>query len=258
MIKQLLLIFFFLFVFANAYAQTRDDSTATRPTDSTIKKPTADTALKSKTVDTTEQHAVGDSVAKHKPADTTLKRRVTDTVVKPTPTDSVISKQKTPDGAGKRPVKNAVKQPTAVPPATIHSPVKTLSDERYNMLLKGEDFDNMALAGELNHYPLPDKALKYKVQLGLNPGQITKLKDIVSALHRKKVEMGDFVIRNEKMLDSLFHTKRVDDGTIIFYTNRYGLYMGELRNAILQACYKTEAILSDVQIRKLESLVKIN
>jgi hypothetical protein len=114
--------------------------------------------------------------------------------------------------------------------------------------------DDMSLAGEINHYPLPDKALKYKAQLQLNPGQITKLKDIVANLNRKKKEMGGSIIRNERTLDSLFRTHEVDEGNLIFYTNRYGLYQGELRNAILQACLKTRDILSEVQIRKLESL----
>ncbi len=142
--------------------------------------------------------------------------------------------------------------------ANKHSPVKTLSDKKYNALVRGEDFDNMALVAQLNHYPTPDKALRYKVEIGLNPGQITKLKEIAEALHRKRVEMGENIVRNEKMLDSLFHSKRVEDGTIIFYTNRYGIYLGELRNAVLQACFKTESILSDEQIKRLESLQKAN
>jgi hypothetical protein len=116
--------------------------------------------------------------------------------------------------------------------------------------------DDMSLVGEMNHYPLPDKALKYKVQLGLNPGQITKLKEIVASLDRKKKGMGSSIINNEKTLDSLFRTHEVDEGSLIFYTNRYGLYRGELRNAILQACLKTRDILSEVQIKKLESLEK--
>jgi hypothetical protein len=139
-----------------------------------------------------------------------------------------------------------------------HSPVKTLSDKKYDTLMRGEEFDNMALVAELNHYPLPDKALKYKVEIGLNPGQISKLKEIAEALHRKRVEMGENIVRNEKMLDSLFHSKRVEDGTIIFYTNRYGIYLGEIRNAVLQACFKTENILGDDQIKRLESLHKAN
>ncbi len=145
-------------------------------------------------------------------------------------------------------------------PATIpHSPVRSLSDEKYNALVKGEGFEDMSLVGELNHYPLPDKALKYKVQLGLNPGQITKLKELApQTFSVRKKEMGENIIRNERMLDTLFRKKQIDDGTIIFYTNRYGLYVGEVINAVLQACLNTEAILSDTQIRKLESLVKVS
>jgi hypothetical protein len=173
--------------------------------------------------------------------------------------------QTNPDSSAKRKPADTTKHPVKInrkPPARVstaaipHSPVRSLSDEKYNALLKGEGFDDMSLVGELNHYPLPDKALKFKVQLGLNPGQITKLKELVTNLQRKKKEMGENIIRNERKLDTLFHTKEIVDGTIIFYTNRYGLYMGEVRNAVLQACLNTEEILSDVQIKKLESLVK--
>ena len=70
--------------------------------------------------------------------------------------------------------------------------------------------------------------------------------------------MGENIIHNEKMLDSLFHNKQMTDGILIFYTNRSGLYYGELRGAILLACYNTEQILSDDQIKKLEVLEKGN
>jgi hypothetical protein len=173
--------------------------------------------------------------------------------------------QNNPDSSAKRKPADTARHPVKfmqkpAAGATVtkgpHSPVRSLSDEKYSALLKGEGFDDMSLVGEINHYPLPDKALKYKVPLGLNPGQVTKLKELATNLQRKKVEMGQNIIRNEKMLDTLFRTKQIVDGTIIFYTNRYGLYMGEVRNAVLQACLSTEAILSEVQIRKLESLVK--
>ena len=58
----------------------------------------------------------------------------------------------------------------------------------------------------------------------------------------------------KKKLDALFKARQVDDGIIIFYTNRYGLYQGEIRNAILQACYKTEELLSEGQLKQLEIL----
>ncbi|MDB5025297.1 MAG: hypothetical protein JWP78_3052 [Mucilaginibacter sp.] len=152
----------------------------------------------------------------------------------------------------------SVKAQTHQDSVVRHSPVKTLSDERYNAYLKGDDLDNMALAGELNHFPLPDKVLKFKKQLDLSPIQVGKLNRLATALHRKKLEMGEFIIRNERMLDSLFHIKRQDEGSVIFYANRSGLYYGELRGAILMACYNTEKLLTDAQVRKLEALEKAN
>jgi hypothetical protein len=135
-----------------------------------------------------------------------------------------------------------------------HSPVKTLSGKQYDALLKGEDIYNMELVAELNHYPAPDKVIKFKKELGLSPLQITRLNEINTGLHRKKMEMGAAIIHNERALDSLFRIKQLSDGVIIFYTNRYGLYQGELRNAILQACFTTRKILTQGQITKFERL----
>ena len=72
----------------------------------------------------------------------------------------------------------------------------------------------------------------------------------------KKAEVGQSVIRNEKMLDSIFRTRRVDEGSVIFYGNRYGLYEGEYRTALLMACYKTQKLLTDRQIKRFEALQK--
>jgi hypothetical protein len=138
--------------------------------------------------------------------------------------------------------------------AVNQSLVKSISNERYNALVKGLDLDNMAAVAELNHYPMPDKVLKYKKQLDLSPTQLSKIIAINTELHRKRVEMGGNIIANEKKLDALFKAHQVDDGVIIFYTNRYGLYQGEIRNAILQACYKTEELLSEGQLKQLEVL----
>jgi hypothetical protein len=134
------------------------------------------------------------------------------------------------------------------------SPVKTLTYTQYDALMKGEDLYDMALPATLNHYPMPDDVIKYKKGLDLSPAQISKITAIGKELHRKRVEMGPIIIRNENMLDSLFRTHNIDDGTLIFYANRYGLYQGEIRNAILQACYATEILLSPAQVKRLEEL----
>jgi len=139
-----------------------------------------------------------------------------------------------------------------------HSPLKTLSDTQYNALLTGEDIYGMSLAAELNHYPLPEKVITYKKELALSPLQLSKLTAINNEFERKKLEMGLIIIKNERTLDSIFRYKRLDNGSLIFYTNRYGLYQGELRNTILQACLATRVLLSPQQIAKFEALQKAN
>jgi len=244
MIKQLFLSVLFLVVFATVFAQSKPDSAVKAPVD-TINKMQPDSTVQQHKTDTTGKKALVDSMQNY--ADSTAKqvpvKHHAASPIKHPHTDSVAKVQP-----------RKIDKHASTDNVLKHSTVKTLSDERYTILLKGEDFDQMALAGEMNHYPSPDNALKHKVELGLNPGQLTRLKDISNALHRKKIEMGENIIKNEKMLDTLFQTKQAADGTIIFYTNRYGLYMGEIRNAVLQACLKTRDVLSEAQIKKLEGL----
>ncbi|RYZ99868.1 MAG: hypothetical protein EOP47_15630 [Sphingobacteriaceae bacterium] len=137
---------------------------------------------------------------------------------------------------------------------TQPSPVKTLTLKQYIALQNGDDLYNMAQSGALNHYPLPGNVLKFKKELDLSPVQTTKLTTIDTELLRKKKEMGVFIIRNEKAIDSLFRTRKANDGKVIFYTNRYGIYQGELRNAILQACLSTQKLLTPKQITMFERL----
>ncbi|MDB5089554.1 MAG: hypothetical protein JWR09_3548 [Mucilaginibacter sp.] len=138
------------------------------------------------------------------------------------------------------------------------STLKTLTDEEYTALLNGDDLYHMSLAAELNHFPSPEKALKYKKELDLSPQQTTKLNAIVKELHRKKLEMGLIIIRNERTLDSIFKYNRLDNGSLIFYANRYGLYQGELRNVILQSYLVTKNLLTPQQALKIELLEKRN
>jgi hypothetical protein len=137
-----------------------------------------------------------------------------------------------------------------------HSPLKTLSYEQYDALVKGEDIYGMSLAAELNHYPNPEKVIKYKKQLDLSPIQVNQFNAINKELHRKKLEMGLIIIHNERTLDSIFKYHRLDNGSLIFFANRYGLYQGEMRNVILQSCLKAWEMLTPEQIRKYEALEK--
>ena len=105
-----------------------------------------------------------------------------------------------------------------------------------------------------HQYPFPQKVLQLQKQLALNPRQVIVLTSIDKDLKRKVKEMNGFLITNEDTMDSLFRNHHLNNGRLIFYTNRYGLYQGELRNALLQACLKAEAILTNQQIKKYNQL----
>jgi hypothetical protein len=237
--KQLLFTLLFILFLIPAFAQTHEDSVKN--------KSIADTTLKRAAIDTTIKKRAVDSVVKRQPPDT-IKHITTDSVTKVHQADSTV----------KHLSYKVVIKPPAIDTELKPSPVKTINDTRYNAYLKGDDLDDMSLAGDLNHFPSPDKVLKYKKQLDLSPIQVGQLTKLTNELHRKKIEMGTFIIRNEKMLDSLFHLHQVDEGSLIFYTNRSGLYYGELKGAILMACYNTEKLLTPAQIKKLEELEKAN
>jgi len=138
------------------------------------------------------------------------------------------------------------------------SPIPTLTYQQYQGYLKGEAGEDLARVAEIHHYPLPEKVLKYKYELDLSPIQVKKITDAANYLHRRRLQIGGSIIDTEHMLDSMFKYNKVQDGNLIFYTNRYGLYQGELKNAFLQACLSTRNLLSDKQMSKYESLRKRN
>ncbi|MDB4926833.1 hypothetical protein [Mucilaginibacter sp.] len=138
------------------------------------------------------------------------------------------------------------------------SPARTLTYQHYQAYLKGEADDEMARVAEMNHYPMPDKVLKWKKELDLSPIQIQKITEIKNYMHRRRLQTGGSIIANERTLDSLFRHNKIDDGTVIFYGNRSGAYLGELRNAMLLACLSTQKLLSPQQNTRYEALQKPN
>jgi hypothetical protein len=153
---------------------------------------------------------------------------------------AVIYAQTTTDTVGKR------------------SPARTLTYQQYQAYLKGEAGEDLARVAEMNHYPLPDKVLKWRNEMDLSPIQIKKITEASAYLRRRRLQIGGSIIDTEKMLDSMFRYNKVQDGNLIFYATRYGSYQGELRNAFLQACLSTQKLLSQQQMSKYESLQKRN
>jgi len=139
---------------------------------------------------------------------------------------------------------------------SLHSPIRTLTYQQYNAYKSGTAGGELAYVAEVHHYPMPDKVLKYKKELGLSAEQIATITEANTHMHRLRLQIGGSIIGNEKTLDLLFAQNNVDSGNLIFYINRYGLYQGELRTAILQACIITKKTLSPEQMKKFDSLPK--
>jgi hypothetical protein len=138
---------------------------------------------------------------------------------------------------------------------SISSPIKTMSYKQYKAYTEGIDINHLALAAELNHYPEPEKVLNWKKDLALTPAQLTQVKDIDTEIHRKMKEMGGMIIKNEKAIDDLLRSHKATDGDVIFFVNRYGLYEGELRTAILLTYLKMNDILTAEQKEKYQKLL---
>ena len=151
------------------------------------------------------------------------------------PTDSVLNKKSTEE----------------------KSPIKSLNLTEYNAYKNGEE-RNFASPAELNNYPGPLTVLELEKELRLSPLQKSQLKTVVSTMQFKAVEMGGFILFQEKKLNELFASGKANEGSIIYYTNKIGLYQAELRNAHLQAHLKTRRILTPDQIKKYNRIKNYN
>lgn len=122
----------------------------------------------------------------------------------------------------------------------------------------GMDIYTMAKVAVMHHCPLPDEVLASKVQLKLDAAQQGKLAAIIKTLNLKKAEISQSVRLNEGTLNQMFASRKLSDGALIFYGNRYGLYEGEMRTAVLTACYETAQVLTSGQIAKFEQIKNHN
>ncbi|MDB5013658.1 MAG: hypothetical protein JWQ25_1860 [Daejeonella sp.] len=112
----------------------------------------------------------------------------------------------------------------------------------------------MVKVAEVNNYPDPCRVIEISNHLKLTPAQLSKLTTIKSSLEFKAKEMDGFINQQEKKLNDLFASGKAEEGSIIYYTNKLGLYEGELRNAYLQAHLKTRYVLTPAQLNKYNQL----
>ena len=70
--------------------------------------------------------------------------------------------------------------------------------------------------------------------------------------------MGGFLIAEHTKLNKLFEANKIDEGSLIYHTNKIGSLEGEMRNAYLRAHLRTHGILTAQQLKKYESLKNTN
>lgn len=133
------------------------------------------------------------------------------------------------------------------------SPVKYLSDQQYAAYKNGNALD-MGLIAEVNGYPSPIKALALSNRLQLSTIQKNQLQVIATELKRKNKEMGEFIFDQETKLNSLFASQKINEGSLIYFTNKIGALQGELRNAYLKAHFRTRKILNPTQLKIYKEL----
>jgi len=144
---------------------------------------------------------------------------------------------------------NQNKSPTATLAST--EPVKIAGLPDSSKLTKAVQ---MVKVAEVNNYPGPSRVIKISNHLKLSPAQLNKLITIKSSLEFKTKEMDGFINQQQKKLNDLFASGKAEEGSIIYYTNKLGLYEGELRNAYLQAHLKTRYVLTPAQLKKYSQL----
>ena len=133
------------------------------------------------------------------------------------------------------------------------SPIKSLTPDEYIGYKTGSGM-GLARVAELNNYPGPLRVLELQKELKLSSLQKSQLKTVVDAMKFKVLEMGGFILLQEKKMNELFASGKADEGSIIYFTNKLGLYQAELRNAHLQAHLKTRRILTPDQVKKYNKI----
>lgn len=133
------------------------------------------------------------------------------------------------------------------------SPLKFISSQNYQYYKNGGNSD-LYLIAEVNNYPSPGSVLQLAKELSLTTDQKHQVNMIHIELNRKVKEMGGFLIKEQTKLNQLFETRKIDEGSLIYYTNKIGALEGELRNAYLRAHLRTSTLLSAQQLKKYQDI----
>lgn len=131
--------------------------------------------------------------------------------------------------------------------------IKALSAEDVQAYLEGRGME-LALAGELNHYPGPLHVLELAGPLQLTEVQKAQTEKVRAAMLGEAKKLGRFVVEKEKELDGLFAGGKIDEGGLRTLVREIARWQGELRIAHLRSHLELKRILTPEQVKRYDEL----
>ena len=143
---------------------------------------------------------------------------------------------------------------TSQPYASLDSrPIKALSGQQIDDLKTGRGM-GLALAAELNGYPGPMHVLQLSDQLGLSAEQKARVTQMFEAMKAEAMQLGERLVSQEAVLDSLFADRRATVDTVAAATSEIGDTQGRLRATHLKYHLATLQALQPDQVRRYAEL----
>jgi Spy/CpxP family protein refolding chaperone len=134
-----------------------------------------------------------------------------------------------------------------------HRSIKALSSEDIDGLLAGNGM-GYAKAAELNGYPGPLHVLQLAGELQLTPEQAAATKAIEAAMRAEAKSLGAALVEEERKLDMLFASKRVDERQLRSSLKKIGALQADLRDSHLRAHLAQAKVLDAVQTQRYFTL----
>ena len=134
----------------------------------------------------------------------------------------------------------------------VHAQVTIPSDK--DQLLSGVAAGQTLLA-EKNGYPIPQKIISFKDQLGLTKDQLKKITEMLTNLPVSVTVKGQEIVEAEEELNRLFESGTINEKMLRVKLERIGIMRGDLRFIHLQVYLREKQILSVNQWERLKELL---
>ena len=131
--------------------------------------------------------------------------------------------------------------------------IASLSVEDVEQLRRGAGW-GLARSAELNGMPGPIHLLELAEPLGLDEGQVERIRALYESMRAEAIPAGEALIEREAELDALFRTGEVDEASLREAVDAAGEARSRLRHVHLAAHLATPALLTDTQRRRYDEL----